>query len=91
MINTAVEAVVDITCKEFNKYAKIAKDVCAASVLVSATASVITAFVLFYDGGKFWYIMSEYVKNPFFWIYTVLCLIYIFGFNYIFGGKTSDK
>ena len=91
MINTAVEAVIDLTCTDYNKSAKIAKDVCAGVVLVSAFASIITAFVLFYDGGKFWYIMAEYVKNPLFWVYAAVCLFYIFGFNMIFGGKTSDK
>lgn len=91
MINTAVEAIVDMTCKEYNKNAKIAKDVCAASVFVSAIAAVITALVLFYDNGRFWYIMLDYIKNPLFWVYTAVCLFYIFGFNLIFGGKTGDK
>jgi len=49
MINTAIEAVVDLVTSEFNEKAKIAKDVAAGAVLVSAIFSVIVGFLIFYE------------------------------------------
>jgi diacylglycerol kinase len=49
MINTAVEAVVDLATEEYNEKAKIAKDVAAGAVLVCAVFSVIIGFLVFYD------------------------------------------
>ncbi len=40
LFNTAVEAVVDMVTKEYNEYAKIAKDTASAAVFISA----LTAF-----------------------------------------------
>ena len=79
MFNTAAESIVDMYTKEFNPYAKIAKDVAAGSVLVSAFAAATTGVVLFYDGGYIWQIVCDYVKNPLFWLYGALGLVYISG------------
>ena len=91
MLNTALEAVVDMTSKEYNSFAKIAKDVCAGAVLISAIAASLTGIILFYDNGNFWYILFDYIKNPLFWLYALICIIYISGIIFKFGGKTSDK
>lgn len=90
MINTALEAVVDMTANGYNPYAKIAKDVVAGSVLVSAIAASVTGIVLFYRDGYFWYVLGEYIKNPLFWLYIAAGLVYISGilFN---GGKSSGQ
>ena len=48
MINTAVEKTVDMVTQEYNPLAKIAKDVAAGAVLVSAIYSVGVAYILFY-------------------------------------------
>lgn len=47
LINTAVEATVDLLVEQHNHYAKIAKDVAAGAVLVSAVASVIVGIFIF--------------------------------------------
>jgi diacylglycerol kinase len=47
MLNTAVEAVVDLVSPEFHPLAKIAKDVAAGAVLVMAFASLAVAYLLF--------------------------------------------
>jgi undecaprenol kinase len=57
MMNTAIEKVVDLICidilkeqlqlKEFNYLAKIAKDVAAGSVLVTAVMAAIIGLVIF--------------------------------------------
>lgn len=47
LVNTSLEALVNIVSPEIQPQAKVAKDVCAAAVLVSATLSVIIGFFLF--------------------------------------------
>lgn len=47
MVNTAIEAVVDLVTLEKNQNAKIAKDVSAGMVLVSASFSVIIGIYIF--------------------------------------------
>lgn len=48
LINSAVEAVIDVTTTSFDPMAKIAKDVAAAAVLVTALAATIIAYLIFY-------------------------------------------
>jgi diacylglycerol kinase len=47
MLNTSIEAMVDLITQETRVDAKVAKDVAAAMVLVSATLSVIVALIIF--------------------------------------------
>lgn len=47
LINTAIENTVDLITKEKNEQAKIAKDVAAGAVLVSAIASAIIGLIMF--------------------------------------------
>jgi diacylglycerol kinase len=49
LINTAVEKTVDLAMPERHPMAKIAKDVAAASVLVSAVFAVVVGMVVFYE------------------------------------------
>jgi diacylglycerol kinase (ATP) len=46
LLNTAIEAVVDLVCPEFHPLAKIAKDVAAGSVLVSAVGAAVTGYLI---------------------------------------------
>lgn len=48
LINTAIEAVIDVTTTSFDPMAKIAKDVAAGAVLVSALVSAVIAYIVFY-------------------------------------------
>ena len=48
MFNTAIEATVDLMGPEYHLLAKIAKDVAAGAVLVSAIASLAVGYLLFY-------------------------------------------
>ena len=45
-INTALEAIVDMTMTEKNPLAKVAKDVSAAAVLIGACAAVLVGFLI---------------------------------------------
>ena len=49
MMNTAIEAVVDLITQEKNEYAKIAKDVAAGMVLLAALFAVVIAVIVFHD------------------------------------------
>lgn len=48
LLNTAVESAIDITTNTYDPLAKIAKDVAAASVLISAIVSVTIGYLVFY-------------------------------------------
>ena len=52
MLNTVVEKVVDIVSPEVHPLAKIAKDVAAGAVLISAIVSLLVGYILFF--GKMW-------------------------------------
>ncbi len=47
LLNTVLEAIVDLVSPEIKSYAKIAKDVSAACVLLAALMSIIVGLVLF--------------------------------------------
>lgn len=47
LFNTAVELTVDLAMPEFNKKAKMAKDISAGAVLVLAIVSVIIGLIIF--------------------------------------------
>ncbi len=48
MINTAVEAVVDLVTEKYHELAKIAKDVAAGAVLIAALNALVVAYLIFY-------------------------------------------
>ncbi|MDP2892413.1 MAG: diacylglycerol kinase [Bacillota bacterium] len=48
MFNTAVEAIVDLVSKERNELARVAKNVAAGAVLVSALTALVVAYLVFY-------------------------------------------
>ena len=47
MINTAIEATVDLACKKKDPLAKIAKDTASGAVLIFAFTSVVTGLLIF--------------------------------------------
>ena len=47
-VNTAVEALVDLTCPHYHPLAKVAKDVGAGMVLLAAIASVVVGVIIFW-------------------------------------------
>ncbi len=49
LINTAIELTIDMITKEYHPYAKVAKDVAAGAVLISAVNSLVVAYLLFFD------------------------------------------
>lgn len=49
LFNTAVESVVDLVTEEYHELAKIAKDVAAGAVVVTAINAIVIGYLLFYD------------------------------------------
>lgn len=49
MINTAIEAVVNLVSPEYHRLAKMAKDIAAGAVLLAAIAASIIGYILFFD------------------------------------------
>ena len=49
LVNTAVEATVDVATEGFDPLAKTAKDVAAGAVLVAATNAVVVAYLVMFD------------------------------------------
>ena len=47
LVNTSVEAVVDMVTKEFHPLAKIAKDTAAGAVLIAAIMAAVTGCIIF--------------------------------------------
>jgi len=47
MINTSIESVVDLATDQFHEKAKIAKDVSAGTVLITAVVAVLVGIVIF--------------------------------------------
>lgn len=47
MLNTAIEAVVDIIFKDYNKKAKAVKDVAAGAVFISAIGATVAGYIIF--------------------------------------------
>lgn len=46
-VNTAIEAIVDMTSPEWNQFAKVAKDCAAGAVLVAAVGSLVIAAIVY--------------------------------------------
>ena len=46
-VNTAIETAVDLVTEEYNEKAKIAKDVSAGAVLITALSSIIVGLIIF--------------------------------------------
>ncbi|NEW05210.1 diacylglycerol kinase family protein [Paenibacillus sp. SYP-B3998] len=64
LINTAVEKAVDLAMPDQHPLAKIAKDVAAASVLVSAGFAVIVGMIVFYEPIDHWFRASKQQEAP---------------------------
>ena len=47
LINTAIEAVVDLVTEEYHPLAKVAKDTAAAAVFVFAIIAIIVGLIIF--------------------------------------------
>ena len=82
LINTAVEAVVDLHGKEHTQYGKIAKDCAAGAVLIFAIFSVLCGIAIMYQPTAFVLLFEYFIANPvaivLFAISVIIFTIFIF-------------
>ena len=76
VVNTAIEAVVDMSTNYYHPLAKIAKNAAAGAVLITAINAVIVGYVIFWDKlTNISYVLVHKVKNS--QPYTVLIVLAI--------------
>lgn len=79
LINTAVEKTVDLAMPERHPTAKIAKDLAAASVLVSAVFAIAVGAIVFFDPIDRWFHQSQLAEETIspgaVWIYLGLVFL----------------
>ncbi len=77
LINTAIEATVNLYVKEYDVNAKIAKDAAAGAVLVSAAVSVAIGVALFWDVGIIAVIWKDMLAAPLVWIFALALTLFL--------------
>lgn len=76
VVNTAIEAVIDMSTNYYHPLAKIAKNAAAGAVLITAINAVIVGYVIFWDKlSNTSYVLIHKVKNS--QPYTVLIVLVI--------------
>ncbi len=92
MINTAIESAVDKSGTEYNKYAKISKDVSSGAVLFSAMMAVVVALLIFLKPDKILSVIIFVLERPYMWFiviaYTILSVLFVRGKMFV---KYIDK
>lgn len=82
MMNTSIEAVVNLVSPSYHQLAKVAKDVAAGAVLLAALVAVIVGVILFGDLHRLLAALELLLANPIrmagFAVLFVLLLVFIF-------------
>lgn len=64
MLNTAIEATIDLITEQYSKKAKIAKDVAAGAVFVCAVFAIVIGVFMFWDIPKMLDIIRFFTTHP---------------------------
>lgn len=89
MINTSIEAIIDMCSSEYNSVAKIAKDIAAGAVMISSVVAVIIGVMIFSDFDAYIYMWAFFCYHK---ILFVLLIFSIFpSLLYIKSGPTEIK
>ena len=90
--NTAIETTINLISPQYNKLAKIAKDVASAAVLIKAVFAFVIGLYLFWDLRVFKKIISYYADNIVYAVGIIILLIlsYFFVFK-IFPNNSKNK
>ena len=67
LVNTALEAVVDLVSPNYHPLAKVAKDCAAGAVLVAAMGAIGAAVFLFGDATRLSIALGIFVTTPWMW------------------------
>lgn len=77
LINTAIEAAVDLNTHKYNEFAKTAKDAAAGAVLASAAASVAVGVSLFWQPDAFAAIWADICAAPVVWLFLIAITLFL--------------
>ncbi|WP_069988905.1 diacylglycerol kinase family protein [Massilioclostridium coli] len=84
LVNTAIEAVVNLTSDSYDNLARIAKDVAAGAVLLCAIAAVGVGIALFGNWDKLLATIQQIISTP--WYIIGFALWLVLGIVFIFHG-----
>lgn len=90
MINTAIEALVNLETTSYHNIARIAKDVAAGAVFLTAVASVIVGVILFIQPERLIKCLERILEYPVLILPFLLLLVLGIWFI-IFGSKLKRK
>ena len=95
MVNTAIEATVDIYCKDYHPMAKIAKDVAAGAVFLSAVIAVAVGVALFWQPEAIGRMLQFVVHTPLVWagiaVYLALMIWFVGGWVFQSEEKNNGR
>ncbi len=93
MLNTAIEAAVDLVTEQYAPYAKAAKDIAAGAVLASAIFAIAVGFILFWDTAVFAEIFMYFTTSPIRGVLLALSILCAFLFVLKIGrwAKKADQ
>lgn len=95
MVNTAIEATVDIYCKTYHPMAKIAKDVAAGAVFLSAVIAVAVGIALFWQPDVILQILQFFLHTPIAWagsaVYIALAVWFVGGWAFQNEERTNGE
>ncbi|MEG0692004.1 MAG: diacylglycerol kinase family protein, partial [Oscillospiraceae bacterium] len=93
MVNTAIETLVNLESPSYNSLAKIAKDVAAGAVAISAIVAAVVGCVIFLKPNRLENTLTIIVSNPIFItifvILIILSVLFIFNGSRLYGEKTT--
>ena len=75
MINTAIETLTNLEAPSYNRLAKIAKDVAAGAVLISAILSIIVGIIIFLKPQRLFDTIIKIAINPIYLISFIIVII----------------
>lgn len=89
MVNTCIEKLCNLVADRYEPLVKIAKDISAGAVLISAIGSAVVAVLFFLDLNVIGNILSFFAENPF---YLILLLISaVFSVIFVWLGPVGIK
>lgn len=91
LVNTAIENAVDLSSKEYNEFAKKAKDAASGAVLVSAIFSVAVGLVILLQPEAFKSMFHYFAETPLAVVALILSFIPTFWFIFFFGSDRKKK
>ncbi|MDO4200144.1 MAG: diacylglycerol kinase family protein [Clostridia bacterium] len=89
MINTSLEAIIDICSKEYNSVAKIAKDIAAGAVMISSVFAVLIGIMLFSDFYVYMSMLTFFMYHKL--LFVLLILSILVSVAYIKSGPMEIK